>query len=265
MSIGRSKKDALLEECLARYEQSGESLDEVVGRFPDQAEDLKADLQAALWLREQGKRLEARPGWLGASQQRLTKRIQEKGAERRRWLLDWRWKKALAWGNLATQVMLAVLLFGMGFLTANGLIHASQTWLPGDWAYPLKVGQEHVELFFAATPARRAGVHIEFAQQRLMEAQALVFEGRYDQIPATADDFEEQVGLAVGALQQTADQNSEQARRLAGGMGKMLSSQNNLLVLLAEATPQPTQGEFRRLLSISKNGLAALEGLSFTD
>lgn len=261
MSIDRRKKDALLEECLELLEQEGESLDSVVGRFPEQAQELKAGLQAALWLREQSILLEARPGWLAASQQRLVAHIQSKGLESRLW----RWKKTLAWGRLAVQFILAVLLFGTGFLTANGLVHASHTWLPGDWTYPIKIGQEQLELFFAATPARRASLHIEFAQRRIMEAQALVFEGRYAQIPATVDGFEKQVGQAVWELQLTADQNSEQARRLAGGMRQMLSSQISLIGLLADIPPQPTQAEFRQLLQISENGLAALKDLSFPD
>ncbi len=261
MSIGCSKKDALLEECLELVEQEGESLDSVVGRFPEAAEELKADLQAALWLRDQGKCLEARPGWLAASQQRMIALIQSKDPESRLW----RWGKTLVWGRLAVQFILAILLFAMGFLTANGLVHASQTWLPGDWTYPLKLGQEQLELSFATTPARRASLHIQFAQRRIMEAQALVFEGRDAQIPATVDNFEKQVGLAVWELQLTSDQNSEQALRLAASMGQMLSSQTSMLGLLAGFTPQPTQAEFRQMLSISKYGLAALEELSFSD
>ncbi len=154
---------------------------------------------------------------------------------------------------------MALALFAAGFLAANSLVNASQTWLPGDRLYGLKTAQEALALDLTASPARRASLHIQYAERRMLEAQALALEGNFDQLPATVADFSEHVARAVQEVRLAADGNPALGAELAAQLEQTLNGQAALVGLLAQVSPEPGSGQFRLLLSVSQEGLAGLE------
>jgi hypothetical protein len=221
---------------------------------------LHGSLRAARWLHKRAGHFTPRPGFAAASRQRLLARIRLSTVAPRRfaWLPDF----APGWKKLATQIVLAILLFSTGFLTADSLSAASQTWLPGDPPYPLKVTQERFSLALAVTPARRTSLHIEFARRRMFEAQALVFEGRYEQIPAAVDAFAGHIESALADLSDSVKVDVDQSQALTVRLEQTLSGQVGLVELLADITPSPHRQQLLRLLQVAESGLAELHALS---
>lgn len=76
----------------------------------------------------------------------------------------------------ALAAVLAVVLVG-----GTGVAYAAQGALPGQPLYAVKVDvTEPLQTALAATPAARAAVHVELAQRRVEEAEALSQKGRLD-------------------------------------------------------------------------------------
>ncbi|OGD33910.1 hypothetical protein A2988_00245 [Candidatus Azambacteria bacterium RIFCSPLOWO2_01_FULL_46_25] len=70
----------------------------------------------------------------------------------------------------------AALLVVAVVLTTGGVTLASQNALPGDTLYPLKLRTEQVRVALSASPAKKSGLHLEFASRRLNELEKIVQE-----------------------------------------------------------------------------------------
>jgi hypothetical protein len=248
----------LLQDCLEALENEGETVDNFLSRRPEQAEKLRPALQAADWLRERRQALEPRPGFVCARPAWLF--CQMRKAESIP-MPDLRAAQPFSWRRFLGRLCLVGLLLAAGFLVANRSLAASRTWLPGDPVYPLKSAQEAAALFFATNPAKKASLHAEFACRRLLEAQALTFEGRYDQLPGAVAGFSSQLEAAVLETQITAEDNPDRGAFLATQLEQALEGQAGLIQILATSTPQPGCDHLHQLLHVSQNGLDELQGL----
>jgi len=79
-----------------------------------------------------------------------------------------------AWSG-SVAAILSVALVGM---TAAGLGTAAASSLPGESFYSVKELGRSAQMLFAFDPARRAELHLRFAEQRLREMEALAASGR---------------------------------------------------------------------------------------
>ena len=197
---------------------------------------------------------------MGASRKRLEARLAEK--PRRRSFaplagLPWLSGNRRRW-VYAGLVLLLLLQVGMN---GAGLARASQAWLPGDFLYPLKTVYEEAGFLFTFSRAGDARLHIQSIQKRLLEMQALMFEGRYDEVPQVAADFEFHVTQAVILVEGMAKSDPEQARLLARDLKTTLVKQANLIELLALFVPEGTQVQCRRVASISVSGVFAVQDI----
>jgi len=122
-------------------------------------------------------------------------------------------KEGLKMVNLLIAALMAVsVLFGGGAAAA----YASQDALPGDALYPVKTVVEQAELTFTTDPVTKAELHLEFAQERVAEMQALAAEGQLDRIPDVAVNMQEHLQKAEAISRQLAQQGqSDAAARVA--------------------------------------------------
>ena len=80
--------------------------------------------------------------------------------------------------NLLISILMAVgVLLGSG----GAVAYASQQAGPGSILYPAKIETERIEIAFASSEYRRAQLHIEFAQKRMVEIQNAVLNGNVDE------------------------------------------------------------------------------------
>jgi len=181
-----------LRDSLAGIE-AGETIEQALARFPEQAEALRPLLETALNIRQLQ---------LGAAPESLAERIgsaivaearqasdagrraaaqrrgREAGSGHERWRLG-TWPIGLTPRSLALN--LVTLLVALGLLLA-GATRASANSLPGDLLYPVKLGIERMQLILTRE-ASEAELASHFAERRLAEADALEAAG---QSPAPA-------------------------------------------------------------------------------
>jgi hypothetical protein len=124
MEIDRAEIDCLLESCLDEMSGGQESIDSVLSRHPDVQENLRAELEAALWFRAQAQRLAARPGFIPRSRRHLYTQIRKEHPDRqffkRKKMLQ-RWEK-----SPAAQLVLSILLVIALLANTNSLLAAAR-------------------------------------------------------------------------------------------------------------------------------------------
>ncbi len=69
--------DEALQFCLDLIRGRAETIDSVVARYPEFEDELRAQLEVAIWLSTTSAALEPRPGFVSASRRRLVSRIQQ--------------------------------------------------------------------------------------------------------------------------------------------------------------------------------------------
>jgi hypothetical protein len=227
------------------------------------AEEILPAVETARWLTEAAPAFEPRPGFVRASRRRLQAQVCS-NCGRNPWLM-WRWSALYWWQSPTLHVALVVLMVTVIYFNIAGMMQSSRSWLPGDPLYPLKPVVEETRLLLSFSPQRDAELHIEYAHRRLIEVQALVFENRYDEIPATVANFDHHVSRAVLLVDQVAGAQKEQARGLASSLESTLVSQIGMVALLAEMTPEPTHADFKQLLEISTGGVDGIQQILSPD
>lgn len=211
---------------------------------------------AAGWLESAGAEFDPRPEFISASRRRLQTHA---GLRRRRnpWR-TWQWSALYWWQSPALHVAMVVLLAATLYFNLSSVLRASGGWLPGDLLYPLKPAGEQIRLLTSLTAEGDARLHIEFAHQRLIEIQGLVFENRYDRIPAAVANFDAHVSQAVALVNGMAKKRQPGASELAAELQRTLRGQMGMVTLLKGFTPSTTRAEFERLLSISVAGMSGI-------
>jgi hypothetical protein len=255
MNMFRKRKEHLLEDCLSAAEADRLPNSQLASQLPA---DLQDELDAALWLKAQSGALDPRPGWLPASRRRLLARLPHTKSSP--WQVLWmRFNCALRSRAMVASLMVLLVLFTTQSVAS--LVVSAPTWLPGDSLYPLRTAVEVWRLALTRDPGEKALLHIEYANRRMMEAQALVMEGRYDDLSGPVANFNYHTTQAIGAINQLAAQDSAQAHRLAIRLGYTLNKQNGLLSLLAEISPAAAREKLLDVLDISAFGLSAIQQL----
>jgi hypothetical protein len=148
------------------------------------------------------------------------------------------WFYRPAYAYLAVTLLLLVALFSAGAIT----VHAAGSALPGDALYPLKLDVEQARIAMTANPARQAELHLEFAQNRLTELNALAALGQFDQVVSLAGQVNQQVTLAVAAAKRLADSDPELALSLQNQAQQKLNQfKENLdaVIIIAPTSIQP--------------------------
>jgi len=162
--------DDILAICLDRITAKGDSIEQCLESYPEQAAELEPLLRAALSTMKAASLIEARPEYKTSARNRLFSALEareKKKTERPMPLWGWqrRWAVALA-------AVLVLILVGVG------TVSASANSLPGDALYPVKTTTEKVQGFFTLGSEAKANFHMKLAQRRLDELKLLVENNR---------------------------------------------------------------------------------------
>jgi hypothetical protein len=188
MSKGFEK---ILDECLERLIQ-GESVEECLARYPEQAAELEPLLRVALMAKEASS-VEPRPELKAAARHRFQSAVSDMGRQRQRrgFALRWRWRWAMA-------IAVVLLLFVAGGST----VAASNDSLPGDLLYPVKTRVEQVRMWFATTDTGKAKLHAQFANRRIEEIIRIIEKDKPDKVSGLVErlvDHLDKIEQLVGA------------------------------------------------------------------
>jgi hypothetical protein len=184
--------DNILNECLERIMLGGESLEQCLEHYPEQAEELKPLLETVLAVKE-ASAVEPRPDFKARARYQFRSALQEKAAPKRRPFFGWlpRWATALS-------IVLIVLLVG------GGTVVAASNSMPDSILYPVKLATEEVRLAFTPSQLGKARLCSDFADERVAEIIYMAEKGdarRVEVITERLDDRLETLVVLVSGLE----------------------------------------------------------------
>ncbi len=229
--VDKQSGDRLLDECLAAR-QRGEPVEAILAREPAQADETRQELAAAEWLQAHQEELDPPAGFLEASKTRLMKRVRP--ANR----LSLYRRRSLHWGNpMYRWALAAVFLIGV-FPVLQSLYFSALTALPGDSLYGAKRSGEELRWFFTFDRLGRAELGVSLAQERSAEIEALVLEGRYEDIMPVIATYQEQWQRAYRSVAEITTRQPENAQDLNLRLDQAYSTQRFVLSLLLGSVPE---------------------------
>lgn len=157
-------------------------------------------------------------------------------------------KQRFAFTALLAVLGLTLFIFGGAGATAL----ASQSALPGDALYPLKTSLEQTRVALARDAALQVQLHLRFAERRLDEITALISEGRFNDIDAATQEFENHIQQAIMALQTVANGDPQRAAELTTLISSALSRYAQTLGGLLGSVPPSVKPEVERAILASQ-------------
>jgi hypothetical protein len=230
-----SEFERRLSECLEALQEGRWDIDECARRYPEHADELRAQLTVATSLSRAyaGKPDErwassARERFLVATGQRLTEAMDNEpepsffAAARVRFLMA---AQRLRQERAAQPAARRVPVFGspmraLGALAASMVIFfgfstytvaTASAALPGDWQYPVKLQTERVRLALAFSDDQKREIKLDIAEERIREIEALASKGRIIG-PGVLDRFADQTATLVAEAQEGKLDSTDAAR-----------------------------------------------------
>ena len=167
---GSREFDDILDECLDRILVKGETIEQCLASYPEQANELKPLLQAAIATRE-ALAIHPRPEFRARARYQFRSALQEMEHKRSRLLFGWlpRWATAL--------IMLIAILLAGGSTAA-----AASGSMPDDFLYPMKLATEQVWLTLTPSDIGKAEIYVKLADKRVAEIIYMANKGDAQQI-----------------------------------------------------------------------------------
>jgi hypothetical protein len=147
----------IFDECLERILLGGETLEQCLKRYPEQAAELKPLLETVLAVKK-ASAVEPRPEFKARARYQFRSALQEKAEPKRRPFFGWlpQWATALV-------IVLIVLVAG------GGTVAAASNSMPDSILYPVKLATENVQLALTTSDIGRARLCASFADRRVDE------------------------------------------------------------------------------------------------
>ncbi len=201
--------EQILEICLTALENGTSTLEECLARYPQAAPELEPLLRAALALQSL-----PTPQPSARFQRQSRSRLLAKLPEQEFVTFSGRFRHNMQDSRKASKTNFTLLLrrFNMtwiviltlvGTLLGGGTVYASQSALPGDPLYTVKMSVEEVRLSLAG-PETDVALLQEFAMERLEETETLLQQQRFDDAALALQEFQNTSMALQAALQQQA-------------------------------------------------------------
>ncbi len=173
--------DDILNECVEQV-LWGESVEQCLLRYPEQAAELEPLLRVALAARKASSVVEPRAEFKERARYEVQSQLhsKERKAEAEKttrvgWIPRW---------VVAAACLALVLVFAGG-----GTVAASSDSVPGDTLYAVKTAAEQVRLRLTFSEAAKARLQARFAERRVQEMARLAKKGRTGQLESLATKF----------------------------------------------------------------------------
>jgi len=197
----------------------GAALENVLARYPEHRAELEELLKAAHTI-QAAPTVAASPLFKKSARARLLRKLSSR--ESNRFSLIDLLRPLQRQGALSFALALALIV-----VISGGTVFASNNSLPGDSLYGVKRGVEQMR---AAVSPNDPALHIEFANERLNEARALIKLGKLENASQSLKDYENELKLARARI--TTPQPT---------LDKQIEQQQTILQTLAPQIPSPTK------------------------
>jgi hypothetical protein len=234
-----------LDECLKELE-TGQSLDAVLARHPDEADQLRPLLLTAQSLKVMPV---ARP------------RSHVQHANRQRFLgeaiaLRRIRERRPAFGLLRPVAVAASLVLMLASLGGGATVYAASNSLPDSPLYPLKLASEQARLWFVFDENDRAGILLDQSETRMTEIRKLVQEGK----PVKGNVLSAMRGRMTRATDII--NKTDAPADLVARANALSSGQEDILIAIGQNVPSGDRDEYGKVLVVVHEVRIELQGLS---
>jgi hypothetical protein len=170
----------ILDECIDRLLR-GESLEQCLQRYPEQAAQLEPLLRVVL-ATQKASSVEPRAEFKAGARYQIHSILyaeKQKPKTKRLPLLGW----VPRWAVIVASVVLVILVAG------GGTVAAASDSLPGETLYPVKLATERVQLAFTFSDVGKAKLHAKFAGRRVEEMARIVERGDLERVEGLLSRF----------------------------------------------------------------------------
>ena len=250
----------ILDECLERLLVRGETMEQCLASYPEQADELEPLLQTALATKK-ALAIQPRPEFKARARYQLGSALGEVKPKRGFFSLGWQPRWAMA-----VSVVLIMLLAGGGTVAAAGGS------MPDSPLYPVKLATEQVWLTLTLSNMGRVELHAKLAERRVAEIIYMADKGDVQQVEdiakrlenhlvmvaslALAERGEERAMFAPAAEETGEDVYAEannRARLRLTLEGNAVNQQAKLQDAL-EIAPESVKPALRRAITVSGTG-----------
>jgi len=183
--------DNILNECLERLLIKGETIEQCLQSYPEQAAELKPLLETAL-VAQKASAIQPKADFKARARYQFHSALREAATPKRRSLLGW----MPQWATVVT-IVLVLLLAGGGTVAAAG------NSMPDSPLYPVKLATEQVQLTLTPSQIGKARLCAELADRRVAEIVYMANKGDAQQVKLITRRLDKRLGmLAVLALAQ---------------------------------------------------------------
>lgn len=217
------KFEDIVVQCIEDIKAGRSSIEDCLDRYPSMRGRLEPLLRIALAIPEP-RDVKPSPAFKLKARVWLMAQIHGRQAARRRpWLRREGWITPVPYIKRFSTSMAGVILAVVLAVSAlgAGTAYASQTSLPGDTLYPLKLATEQAGMILSPDGAARAERALSFANKRMREIEALAQKGRSQDLEMAVEQYGYALNMTLTMIEQAAD------RGLAA---------ENVTALVAEAT-----------------------------
>ena len=169
--------DNILEECLERVLTGGETVEQCLASYPEQAAELEPLLQTAL-LAKGAVDIKPRPEFRARARYQFQSELREMELRRERRFFGWqpRW---------ATVVIAVVVLL----VASSSTVMAASNSMPDEPLYPVKLATEAVRVALTPSDLGKAELYVKLADKRVAEIARMADKGKAEQVEKTAERF----------------------------------------------------------------------------
>jgi len=177
--------DNIFNDCLERLLIKGESLEQCLAHYPEQAAELKPLLETALAARE-ASTIQPRPDFRARARYQFQAALKETAAGKSRTSWGWfpRWATVMA-------IVLALVLSG------GGTVFAADSSMPDSPLYSVKLATEQVRLTLTPSQIAKAKLCAQLADRRVAEIAYMADKGDVEQVEILTRRLDEKLELLV--------------------------------------------------------------------
>lgn len=227
--MSNNKFDNVLNECLDRMLQ-GESIEQCLGRYPEQARELEPLLRTAQTAR-MASAIQPRTEFKAKARFEFQSALRDMSAKKsqRTSIFPWRWQWQTGWAIALVAIMIVVISGGGTVMAAGGS-------MPDNTLYSVKLATEKVHLAFTFSDIQKAELNAEFADRRVEEIIYLAVRGTPEDVQVVAQRLNSNLTNMNSLVGDIPGQE-------AGLLGEIRDPQNNLA---SQSGPDAQKGDSAR-------------------
>jgi len=182
--------DNILDECLERILTRGETVEQCLASYPEQAAELEPLLQTALSTKET-LAIKPRPEFRERARYQLRAALQEMGEKRQRRFAFFSWQPQWVTAVVAVLILL---------LASSGTVAAAGNSMPDGTLYPVKLATEKVRLVLTPSALGKAELYANLADKRVTEIVKMADKGKLEQMERTTQRLNAQLVAMVSLV-----------------------------------------------------------------